>query len=100
MNNKVMVLRGDEPEKILRTAINKQIVSIMSYLSKGKWHVAKVLLTRLDGDRISIESAAPKKKQHPLNIQAEQPVGISFKYEYGKFVFDTKVVVNKGHYQR
>jgi hypothetical protein len=64
----------------------------MSYLSKGKWHVAKVLLTRLDGDRISVESAAPKKKQHPLNIQAEQPVGISFKYEYGKFVFDTKVV--------
>jgi hypothetical protein len=92
MNNKVIVLRGDEPEKILRTAINKQIVSIMSYLSKGKWHVAKVLLTGLAGDRISIESAAPKKKQHPLNIQTNQPVGISFKYEYGKFVFDTTVV--------
>ncbi len=92
MNNKVMVLRGDEPEKILRTAINKQIVAIMSYLSKGKWHVAKVLLTELVGDRISIESAVPKKKQHPLNIQANQPVGISFKYEYGKFVFDTTVV--------
>ncbi|MHC4104296.1 MAG: PilZ domain-containing protein [Planctomycetota bacterium] len=92
MNNKVMVLRGDEPEKILRTAINKQIVAIMSYLSKGKWHVSKVLLTEFVGDRISIESAVPKKKQHPLNIQAEQPVGISFKYEYGKFVFDTTVV--------
>lgn len=92
MNNKVMVLRGNEPEKILRTAINKQIVAIMSYLSKGKWHVAKVLLTELMGDRIAIESAAPKKRLHPLNIQAEQPVGISFKYEYGKFVFDTSVV--------
>jgi hypothetical protein len=64
----------------------------MSYLSKGKWHVAKVQLTELVGDRISIESAVPKKKQHPLNIQANQPVGISFKYEYGKFVFDTTVV--------
>jgi hypothetical protein len=92
MNNEVMVLRGDEPEKILRTAINKQIVSIMSYLSKGKWHVAKVLLTEFASDRISIESAVPKKKRHPLNIQANQPVGISFKYEYGKFVFDTTVV--------
>ena len=92
MNNKVMVLRGDEPEKILRTAINKQIVAIMSYLSKGKWHVAKVLLTELAGDRIGIESAVPKKKQHPLNIQTDQPVGISFKYEYGKFLFDTTVV--------
>lgn len=92
MNNKVMVLRGDEPEKILRTAVNKRIVAIMSYLSKSKWHVAKVLLTEFTGDRISIASAAPKKKQHPLNIQPDQPVGISFKYEYGKFVFDTTVV--------
>jgi hypothetical protein len=92
MNNKVMVLRGDEPEKILRTAINKQIIAIMSYLSKGKWHVAKVLLTELAGDRISIESAAPQKKLHPLNIQTDQPVGISFKHEYGKYLFDTTVV--------
>ena len=92
MSNKVLVLRGDEPEKILRTAINKQIVAIMSYLSKGKWHVAKVLLTEMEGDRISMESAVPKKKQHPLNIQPDQPVGISFKYEYGKFVFDTTVI--------
>jgi hypothetical protein len=64
----------------------------MSYLSKGKWHVAKVLLTELVGDRLSVDSATSKKKQHPLNIQANQPVGISFKYEYGKFVFDTTVV--------
>ncbi len=91
MNNKVMVLRGDEPEKILQTAVDKKIPAIMSYLSKGKWHVAKVLLTDLVANMISIESAAPKKKQHPLNIQTNQPVGISFKYEYGKFVFDTTV---------
>ncbi len=90
--NKVMLLRGDEPEKILQTAIDKKVPAIMSYLSKGKWHVAKVLLTELVGDRLSVDSATSKKKQHPLNIQANQPVGISFKYEYGKFVFDTTVV--------
>ncbi len=90
--NKVMLLRGDEPEKILQTAIDKKVPAIMSYLSKGKWHVAKVLLNKLVGDRLSVDSATSKKKQHPLNIQANQPVGISFKYEYGKFVFDTTVV--------
>jgi len=89
--NKVMVLRGDEPEKILQTAIDKKVPAIMSYLSKGKWHVAKVLLTDLVANRLSVESTATKKKQHPLNIQVNQPVGISFKYEYGKFVFDTTV---------
>jgi len=86
------LLRGDEPEKILQTAIDKKVPAIMSYLSKGKWHVAKVLLNELVGDRLSVDSATSKKKQHPLNIQANQPVGISFKYEYGKFVFDTTVV--------
>jgi len=90
--NKVMLLRGDEPEKILQTAIDKKVPAIMSYLSKSKWHVAKVLLTELVGDRLSVDSATSKKKQHPLNIQANQPVGISFKYEYGKFVFDTTVL--------
>jgi len=90
--NKVMLLRGDEPEKILQTAIDKKVPAIMSYLSKSKWHVAKVLLTGLVEDRLSVDSAAPQKKQHPLNIQANQPVGISFKYEYGKFVFDTTVL--------
>jgi len=90
--NKVMLLHGKEPEKILQTAIDKKVPAIMSYLSKGKWHVAKVLLSELVGDRLTVDSAAPKKKQHPLNIQANQPVGISFKYEYGKFVFDTTVL--------
>ncbi len=97
-NNKVMVLRGDEPEKILQTAIDKKVPAIMLYLSKGKWHVAKVVLTNLAGDRLSVESNAPKKKQHPLNIQANQPVGISFKYEYGKFVFDTTVAALEPSY--
>jgi hypothetical protein len=90
--NKVMLLRGNEPEKILQTVIDKKVPAIMSYLSKGKWHVAKVLLSELVGDRLTVDSAAPKKKQHPVNIQANQPVGISFKYEYGKFVFDTTVI--------
>jgi len=90
--NKVMVLRGDELKKILQTAIDKKVSAIMSYSSKDKWHVAKVLLTDLVGDRLSVESAPSKKKQHPVNIQVNQPVGISFKYEYGKFVFDTSVV--------
>jgi hypothetical protein len=34
---------------------------------------------------------AQKKVLRPINIQINQPVGLSFKYEYGKFVFDTTV---------
>lgn len=90
--NEVMTPRGVEPEKILQIAIEKKVPAIMSYLSKQKWHVAKVVLAELAGDRLSVESMAPRKRQRPINIRVDQPVGISFKYEYGKFVFDTTVV--------
>ncbi len=97
--NDVMTPRGVESQKILQIAIEKRIPAIMSYLSKQKWHVAKVVLAELAGERLSVESMTPataessrRKGQRPINIQVGQPVGISFKYEYGKFVFDTVVV--------
>jgi hypothetical protein len=89
--NEVTMPHEVEPERILHTVIDKRVPAIMSYLSKDKWHVAKVLLTNLEGSRLSVESTASMKTQRPINIRVNQPVGISFKYGYGKFVFDTIV---------
>lgn len=88
--NEVMTPQGVDREKILQTAIDMKVPAIMSYLSRDKWHVAKILLTNLEGDRLSIESTI-SRKQRPINIRVGQPVGISFKYGHGKFVFDTTV---------
>ena len=88
--NEVMTPRGVDREKILQTVVDMKVPAIMSYLSKDKWHVAKVLLTKIDGDRLSVESTI-SRKQRPINIRVDQPVGISFKHGYGKFVFDTSV---------
>ncbi len=89
--NEVVMLRGSEPRRILQTVIEKQVPAIMSYLSKRKWHVAKVVLTGLGASRLNVR-ILPRKKPHPINIRVNQPVGISLKYEYGKFIFETKVV--------
>jgi hypothetical protein len=89
--NEVVMLRGAEPREILETAIAEQVPAIMSYLSKGKWHVAKVLLTNLGASRLSVK-IWPNDKPRPVNIHIHQPVGVSLKYGYGKFVFDTTVV--------
>jgi len=62
----------------------------MSYLSRGKWHVAKGVLTNLGVNRIDIE-IRPGKKPYPINIQVDQPVGVSLKYGYGKIIFETTV---------
>ena len=88
--NEVMTPRGVDREKVLQTAIDMKVPVIMSYLSKDKWHVAKVLLTNLDGDRLAVESLV-SRRQRPINIRIDQPVGVSFKYGHGKFVFDTTV---------
>jgi hypothetical protein len=89
--NEVAMLRGAEPREVLQTIIEKKVPAIMSYLSKGKWHVAKVLPTDLGACRLNAQ-ILPTKRPHPINIQPAQPVGISLKYGYGKFIFETKVV--------
>ena len=88
--NEVMTPHGVDRERILKIAIDMKVPAIMSYLSRDKWHVAKVLLTKLDGDRLKVESTI-SMRQRPINIRVDQPVGISFKHGYGKFVFDTTV---------
>jgi c-di-GMP-binding flagellar brake protein YcgR len=103
--NEIAMLHGAEPREILQTVIKKKVPAIMSYLSKGKWHVAKALLTNLGANRLDIQLSPSKRdsilrkphqmeaqKSRPINIQVNQPVGISLKYEYGKFIFETTVV--------
>ena len=103
--NELMILRGAESRRILRAVIEKKASAIMSYLSGGKWYVAKVLLTGLEADVLNIEVSPGKRdpilqkgrkiatqKPRPINIRVGQPVGMSLKYEYGKFIFETKVV--------
>ncbi len=93
--NKAETLREAETKKILQAAIDKKVPATMSYWSKGKWHITKVLLANLEAERLNVESASPQKEPSPINIQVNQPVGISFRYKCGKFVFDTTVVTSK-----
>jgi hypothetical protein len=90
--NKMHVLYPDESEKVLQAVIDKRVPVILSYLSKNKWHVAKARLTHIVDDKLYIEGFHSDCSPHPINIYINQPVGISFKYAYGKFVFDTTVV--------
>lgn len=87
----LVMLHGADCRKILQNVAAKRTAAIMSYLSRDKWHVAKVLLTGLCENRLNAEAAGWMSRLRPINIQAGQPVGISFKHGYGKFVFDTTV---------
>ncbi len=103
--NEVATLSRTGPREILQTVIEKKTPAVLSYLSKGKWHVAKVSLINLGVDRLDVQllprktnsilqkpHQMPTPKSPSINIQVNQPVGISLKYEYGKFIFETTVV--------
>ena len=89
--DELAMLRGTEPRKILQKMVEAKACAIMSYLSKGKWHVAKVVPVKLGINHMLVE-ILPGRKQNPLNIQIDQPVGMSMKYKYGKFIFEAKVL--------
>ena len=76
----------------------------MCYLSRDKWHVAKVLIVRLENDGLFItllpSPSQPvegklfflaEAKPRPINVQVNQSVGLAVKHEGGKFIFETKV---------
>ena len=79
MDTSVCTLDHRESQQLLKTAINRKLATILSYLSKNKWHVAKVYLLNVDADRLWMESMHPETRRRPLNIQTDQPVGVSFK---------------------
>ena len=68
----------------------KTTPAVMTHISKGKWHMTKVSL--LYACSYSVHLEIPQKdRHHPVNIRIDQPVGISFKHDYSKYVFDSTV---------
>jgi len=90
--SEIVMLQGPESKAVLQMVVRSQSPAIMSYLSKDKWHVAKVVLKDLQGDRLYVENCHTSGQLHPINIRLDQPIGMNFKHAYGKFVFDTTVV--------
>jgi hypothetical protein len=97
--NDIVMLQGLDSQTVLQAVVQSQSAAIMSYLSKDKWHVDKVVMKRFLADptcpgagKLYVEGYHTAGKPHPINIRIGQPVGMNFKHAYGKFVFDTVVV--------
>ncbi len=89
--NEVMILRADQCSAPLETAAKTQTQLILTYKSRGKWRVAKVLIAAISQDKFTVECINTRAKPMPINIQIGQTVGLSFKHTRGKFVLDTEV---------
>ncbi len=89
--NQPEVLRTQQVTEVLKAATAEQTAGVMTHLSKGKWHSTKILFTNFKEKQLYVETIA-KGKPHPLNIQIDQPVGVSFRKGYNNYIFESVVV--------
>jgi c-di-GMP-binding flagellar brake protein YcgR len=88
--NQPEVLRTQEVVNILQAATADQAGAEMTYLSKGRWCSTKVFLAEFEDKKLYVETIAAEE-QKPFNIQIDQPVGVSFKKDYNKYIFESIV---------
>jgi len=85
------LVHADELTNVLQTAVRGQISAVMSHMSRGKWHMTKVTVKDMDASGLCLEIVA-KEQPRPINVRIDQPVGISFKLGYNKFIGESTVI--------
>ncbi|HSV27368.1 MAG TPA: PilZ domain-containing protein [Sedimentisphaerales bacterium] len=89
--NQPETIRDRQVVEAMEAAIREQAYAIMTHLSRGKWHMTKAALRSAANDKLNIE-IIPHERPHPVNIHVDQPVGMSLKLGYNKYIFDTVVL--------
>ncbi len=95
------ILTQQELHDVLTLAVDQKTLGVISFNSNGKWHMANVRLCAITSENLHLE-LKPEEKISPINIQINQPVGISCQYEFNKYIFETVVIgfessVNQTH---
>jgi len=84
-------LEKDQKREVLDSLATEKAQAIVSYMSRSKWHISKVVIVEHNEKTITVEIPF-RNSRHPINIKAEQPVGISSKQGFNKVVFESKVM--------
>lgn len=85
------VLTAKEIKEVLKTAADDSIIGTMSHLTKGKWHQADVIFTTITDSAIHIQ-IKPKENQIAIDINIDQPVGMSFEIGSSNHIFESVVI--------
>ncbi|OHB55716.1 MAG: hypothetical protein A2Y07_11300 [Planctomycetes bacterium GWF2_50_10] len=83
-------ITGSGTSDLMVMAAGKCTPAVMTHISRGKWHMTKVNLVYADSNAIHLE-IPQKDHHHPVNIRVDQPVGLSFKHDYCKYICDSVV---------
>ena len=84
-------VKQDELTEVLEAVRTEGIVCSVSHLAKGLWHVAEARICAENRLTLQLELSGESEKGD-LAISIDQPVGITFQYEFSKYMFETTVV--------
>ncbi len=85
------VIKSEELKEVLVQAVELKTPGTMSYLSRGKWHTASVLLTAVGQNSLHFEINDENEISTSF-ARKDQPVGISMQHEFNKYVFEILVL--------
>ena len=88
----VLMLESEQALDLLEKVAEESVQVIVSYISRNKWHVARASIRSVDSQKIDLETTQDDKDHpQPLNIRQGDSVGVSFKFAYAKFIFDSLI---------
>jgi c-di-GMP-binding flagellar brake protein YcgR len=88
--NEPEILKSEELRDALGLVVEKKLTAVMSYFARGKWHMTNVSLCTLTSNTLHVE-ITPEETPRQVNVQINQPVGISIQHDFNKYIFETLV---------
>ena len=88
---KSQILKGKKIKKTLELVVARRAAAVMTHIAAGKWKTTNVNFTVGSGNAIHM-SIDNNESQGPINMQVDQPVGISFEHESERYIFETMVI--------
>ena len=85
------VLTAEDITKVLLDLIDQKTPGVMTHLTSGKWHVCDVSFKAVTPSAIQID-VQPNEKRMPIDIQINQPVGMSVQQGFTKYIFESVVI--------
>ena len=84
------LLKLDQAVQLLCDAADDNSPAVISYLKDGRWQIANSTLSEVTGDGLEI-GMITEIENGVASLPVNQPVGVSLKFEYIKYIFETHV---------
>jgi len=89
--NQIEYLEGSGLVNLISLAAFHQKTGVMTFLASGRWQTVRVSILKCADQNVIIE-AFPDGQTISKNIRINQPVGLSFRMDFSKYICESTIV--------